>query len=226
MIPHNSFGSSPLTNCVSVRGISERKKKKLNADDAQRGIFRFALTVPKIFRDYLRPQLCRLHDRSKNKKKLKYFLFFLFFFDLCPHLKKKNRILPRFLVSNFLSYLLCTSFYSVIISSSAYGPALSLLLPSLLLLLPAVARIERDQTHSLLLRNDAKLLRRAIYLFCFFLSFFPPAKKLFFNPRLGALVRLHSISFSSFFSPTPYASSKWIQSCARALLPRFFASRI
>ena len=87
------------------------KKKKLNADDAQRGIFRFALTVPKIFRDYLRPQLCRLHDRSKNKKKLKYLLFFLFFFDLCPHLKKKNRILPRFLVSNFLSYLLCTSFF-------------------------------------------------------------------------------------------------------------------
>ena len=169
VIPHNSFGSSPLTNCVSVRGISE---KKLNADDAQRGIFRFALTVPKIFRDYLRPQLCRLHDRSKNKKKLKYFLFFLFFFDLCPHLKKKNRILPRFLVSNFLSYLLCTSFYSVIISSSAYGPALSLLLP--LLLLPVVARMERDQTHSLLFRNDAKLLRRAIYLFCFFLSFPPP----------------------------------------------------
>ena len=29
VIPHNSFGSSPLTNCVSVRGISERKKKNL-----------------------------------------------------------------------------------------------------------------------------------------------------------------------------------------------------
>ena len=94
VIPHNSFGSSPLTNCVSVRGISERKKNLTRhnfADDAQRGIFRFALTVPKIFRDYLRPQLCRLHDRSKNKKKLKYFLFFLFFFDLCPHLKKKKQ---------------------------------------------------------------------------------------------------------------------------------------
>ena len=78
------------TVCLCVELVKE-KKKKLNADDAQRGIFRFALTVPKIFRDYLRPQLCRLHDRSKNKKKLKYFLFFLFFFDLCPHLKKKKQ---------------------------------------------------------------------------------------------------------------------------------------
>ena len=83
VIPHNSFGSSPLTNCVSVRGISERKKN-LTRTTLREEFFDLPSQFLRSFVITCAPNSVgyTIDQKQEENKKICYFLFSLLIFVL------------------------------------------------------------------------------------------------------------------------------------------------